>query len=410
MTNTTAAVPLLSGSPLATALRIDIRRPAGWIALAAAGWSGWELAVAPRSWGVAAAVAAGSLLAVAAIGSPSTGVPRGGLAPWRALGLIRVGWPVAGFLVTGSLVATACALATALLVGRLLGRSSSPSGVTSLGLAIAGAAAAAALVVQVVGGGPATQVLAALAAWGLLAAGSSVEPALGPWEWQAGGPTTTRHRWPDAGHGLAMATSLAAMVGCFFLAPGLSWAYAALALGWFVCLAVPAVLDADPGRATARLLRAAAGRPLAPGTVARGLRTCAVLAAILGWPAVVACVLPSAEGGRVGSPLAALVTLAAASAAVLIAAATAAAAGGRADTPRAVVLALAALAAVHAAGGSGRAERPVLPHLPYFAGGGGRSIGVEPPGASCKTPQSTQPPGSSPWPPGLVEIRHGGAR
>ncbi|MFM8414921.1 MAG: hypothetical protein ACKOCX_09365, partial [Planctomycetota bacterium] len=122
-----------SGSPLATALRIDLRRPAGWIALAAALWAGWQLAVAPRPLGVAAAVAAGSLLAVAAIGSPPAGVPRGGRDPWAALGLMRVGWPVLGFLVTGRVVAAAFAIATALLVLRLLGRSSSRPGATSLG-------------------------------------------------------------------------------------------------------------------------------------------------------------------------------------------------------------------------------------------------------------------------------------
>ncbi|MFM8415579.1 MAG: hypothetical protein ACKOCX_12750, partial [Planctomycetota bacterium] len=308
------------------------------------------------------------------------------------------GWGAAAFVID-------MALRVLLLLGGSPPRPSPPS----LGLAIAGAAAAAAIVAAAVGGGPAAQGLAAIAAWSLVAAGAMLEPTLGPWDWQAG-PMAPRHRWPEAGHGLAMATSLAAMVGCFFLAPGLSWAYAALAVGWFVCLAVPAVLDADPGLGAQRLLRAAAGRPLAPGTVARGVRTCGVLAAILGWPAVVAAVLPAAEGGRVGSPLTAIASLAAALAVVLVATWAAAAAGGRSDTPRAVALALAALVAVHAAGGEGLAKCPVLPHLPAFAAGESRPIGVEPPVASCKTPHPTQPPGSSPSPTGLVEIRRGGAR
>lgn len=378
--------PFFRAALLATALRIERRRPAGWIALAAAAWSGWTLAVAPQSQGVAAAVAAGSLLAVAAIGSPPAGVPRGGRDPWAALGLLRVGWPVAGFMLTGSVAAAAFAVATALLLLRLLSRPSSWPGAASPALAIAGGAATVALIAAAIGAGVPFQLLAAGATWSLVAAGSLLDSGAGAWDGPATGLAAARHRWPEAGQGLAMATSLVAMVGCFFLSPGLAWAYTALAVGWFACLAVPAVLDVDQGPAGRRLLRAAAGRPLAPGTLAHGLRTSAIVVAILGWPALVAAVLPTADGGRVGSPLTAIVALAAAMLVCAIAASAASAAGGRPDAPRAVVFALVAVVAVGSAGVEGLTKHPVLPNLPASAGHAGPATGVEPSGPSCKTP------------------------
>lgn len=396
-------------APLATALRIEWRRPAGWIALAAAVWAGWVLADGPRPMGVPAAVAAGSLLAVAAVGSLPTGVPWGGRQPWVALGGLRLGWPLIGLVLAGSGIAAVSAAATALIALRLRRTASGP-GAMSLGLAMAGAAAAAALIAAVIGGSPPVQVVAAAAVWGLVVAGSLLDPAFAAWEWPGGGPLTPAWpRWPEAGRGLAMATSLAGMAGCYFLAPGLAWAYAALALGWFVCLAVPKVLDADPRPAARRLLRATAGRPDAPGTFMRGCRIGGLLAVVLGWPAVVAAVLP-ADGGRVGSPVAAVVALAIAAGVVSIAAAAAANAGGRVDTPRAVVLSLAALAAVHSAGVEGLAKQPVLPSLPASWGLVVMLIGVERSGPSCETPQPPQSSVSSQKPAGLVEIRRSGAR
>jgi hypothetical protein len=106
-----------------------------------------------------------------------------------------------------------------------------------------------------------------------------------------------------------MASALAARVTCYFLAPQFAWAYAVVAVGWFVAVAVPPATAPTGGSAGERLRRAAAGRPAVPGSLRRAVSTAALLACLLAWPAVVSVVLPPVEGDRVGGPLVALAWL-----------------------------------------------------------------------------------------------------
>jgi hypothetical protein len=160
------------------------------------------------------------------------------------------------------------------------------------------------------------------------------------------------------------------MAGCYFLAPQYAWAYAPIAVGWFVALAVPAATPPG-GAAAVRLVRSAAGRPAVPGTWARTVPLVAKLAGLLGWPAVVAAVLTGSEAGRAGGPLTALAALAGA-ALLTVATAALAARGGRwrsiGEGARALALVAVAAGAVTAASWAARA--PHAPGLPGFWPGG----------------------------------------
>ena len=86
-------------------LRIDRRRPASWLAAAtAAAAVAWLVIRPPPEAGlrVAAAVVAGAVVAVMAIGDP----PRGLFGPIRGWVWLRAGWPLAAVVVaTGACVA-----------------------------------------------------------------------------------------------------------------------------------------------------------------------------------------------------------------------------------------------------------------------------------------------------------------
>ena len=363
------------GLPL---LRIEARRPAAWIALVAAAGAG----LAGTTAAGPLAVAVGGLLAVAALGHPPSGVgvflPR----RWPPLTVLRGLWPVAGAVLAavwlalrdgpGAAVAAGGvaggAAASAALVAALIERGTIEGVAASQTLAAIGAAAAAGLVAAVAGGSLAAQGAAILIAWiaaagGLLAGqGYDRQPVLGP--------SSARHRRPIAGAGPAMASALAGMAGCYFLAPQHAWAYAPIAVGWFVALAVPAATP--PGGAAAlRLVRSAAGRPAVPGTLARAVPLVAKLAGLLGWPAVVAAVLTGSEAGRAGGPLTALAALAGAAMLTVVTAALAARGGGsRSIGEMARALALAAVAAGAVAAAAWAARPPHAPALPGFWPGG----------------------------------------
>lgn len=366
------------GLPLPAMLRIEARRPAAWIALVAAAGAGLagSKAAAPLT------VAVGGLLAVAAIGHPPRGVavflPR----RWPPLAVGRGLWPVVGAMLAaiwlalrdGPMAAVAAgsvaggAAASAALVAALIERGTIEGVAASQTLAAIGAAAAAGLAAAVAGGslaaqGAATAVVWIAAAGGLLAGQAhDRQPAFGP--------SSARHRRPIAGAGPAMASALAGMAGCYFLAPQYAWAYAPIAVGWFVALAVPAATPPG-GVAAVRLVRSAAGRPAVPGTWARAVPLVAKLAGLLGWPAVVAAVLTGSEAGRAGGPLTALAALAGAA---LLTVATAALAARRGrwrsigEVARALALVAVAAGAVTAASWAARA--PHAPGLPGFWPGG----------------------------------------
>jgi hypothetical protein len=356
-------------------LRIEARRPAAWIALVAAAGAGLagSMAAAPLM------VAVGGLLAVAAIGHPPSGVgvflPR----RWLPLAVGRGLWPVAGAMLAaiwlalrdGPMAAVAAgsvaggAAASAALVAALIERGTIEGVAASQTLAAIGAAAAAGLAAAVAGGslaaqGAATAVVWIAAAGGLLAGQAhDRQPALGP--------SSARHRRPIAGAGPAMASALAGMAGCYFLAPQYAWAYAPIAVGWFVALALPAATSSAGSAAAVRLVRSAAGRPAAPGTWPRAAPLVAKLAGLLGWPAVVAAVLTGSEAGRAGGPLTALAALAGAALLAVVAAALAARGGAArsiGEVARALALVAVAAGAVTAASWAARA--PHAPGLPGF--------------------------------------------
>ncbi len=110
----------------------------------------------------------------------------------------------------------------------------------------------------------------------------------------------------------AQASSLAAMAYCYFLAPQFAWVYTIVAVGWFLCLAVPAAMAGPRGVAGQRLLAASAGRQHLPGSPRFTLRVAFRYLVYFGWPAVIAATLPPPAGVRSVEPLSAIACLLAA--------------------------------------------------------------------------------------------------
>lgn len=368
------ASPSPSPALLLRLLRLDARRPAAWLACGAALACG--IGGATGASPLPLIVAAGGLVAVAAIGhvpdrSLAARGPLGGarLKPF-VIGM-RVVWPVAGFLlaaagtaargisVAAPLAGVLSASCTAVVFALLLRAGCAETLAASRALIGVGGAAAAALAAQLAGSGLLGQAVAAGGAGGLLAVtGVVIHATAAPAGFGAVGGTGRRRR-TEAGVGPAMASALAAMVTCYFLAPQFAWAYAVVAVGWFLAVAVPPATAPTGGSAGERLRRAAAGRPAVPGSLRRAVSTAALLAGLLAWPAVVAGVLPAVEGDRVGGPLVALAWLGGV-AGLLGAAVALAAPAGRAEDARAIVLSLVAVAGLVADRGG--------PRLPFFSG------------------------------------------
>jgi len=380
-------------------LRIDRRRPASWLTLVAAAGIVWVLSTPPCSamrslWSVLLASLAGASLAVAASGD----VPhhKHGLSqsPWiRLLWLCeRVAWPVAGVL--GGLLAMFVAWFLAGVPTGVLGRSiftgtgvlCIATGMTtgmigsvavmhlsrvhdvqaadaaSLSLWIACAASAVGwLVDQTAGEAGDADALAGIA----VAAAAWTVIALAIWRAIRGlsQPEALR-RWLTI---LAMAMALVGMVGWLFLAPDHASLYVVMAVGWFVCLAIPQATLGDGvvhRRAWQPLYRSAAERPAAysGGWTDRKLRTflqsirraflnvgcdraatttALVYGAILGWPPLVAAVVlaGTADGGV--AAIATVSVLVAATVSLAILSKAIALAGGSGETSLSVSLCLA---------------------------------------------------------------------
>lgn len=379
-------------------VRIEARRPAAWLTFAVAAIGGlW----CPGSAGPLAA-AVGALLAVAAIGQlpgDARGAFRNG---WSMLALVRSVWPLAGGLLAaawlasgGGVGAAAAALgvvgsvaATAATFVACLRRDARESVVASRSLAIAGLGAASGLAVGAVGGSSSLQVAAIVAAWGLAAGSLLTSPTPGwPATFGAG-----RHGRALAGFGPAMASALAGMAGCYFLAPQFAWAYSLLAVGWFIVLVVPAATQRVGPAAAGRLVRSAAGRPAAPGSLAWSVLLVATTAGLLAWPAVVAAVLAGAEAWRGDGPLTALAALAAvAGLTVVVTAVASGMPGGRSagELARAVVLSAAAAGAISVAARSARLPKaPIFPGFTLVALPRAFQTGVEACGVTCQTAQT----------------------
>ena len=416
------ASSLPSPALLLRLLRLDARRPAAWLACGAALACG--IGGATGASPLPLVVAAGGLVAVAAIGhvpdrSLAARGPLGGARLKPLVQLVqlvtgmRVVWPVAGFLlaaagtaargisVAAPLAGVLSASCTAVVFALLLRAGCGETLAASRVLIGVGGAAAAALAARIAGSGLLGQAVAAGGVGGLLAVtGVVIQATAAPAGFGAVGGTGRRRR-TEAGVGPAMASALAAMVTCYFLAPQFAWAYAVVAVGWFVAVAVPPATAPMGGSAGERLRRAAAGRPAVPGSLRRAVSTAALLAGLLAWPAVVSMVLPPVEGDRVGGPLVALAWLGGV-AGLLVAAVALAAPAGRAEDARAIVLSLVAFAGIVAGRG--------VPDYPFFQAfldqgpQSRRGTVLSPRGSSCETLQSPQLTRSSPAGRGVCRV------
>ena len=286
-------------------LRIDRRRPASWLAAATAATAAvWLMMQPPSAAGlrVAAAVMAGAVAAVMAIGDP----PRGLYGPIRDWVWLRAAWPlaaavaataasVAAFPVTGGQAVVPSALfclavgATAESVRASVRVGATPADAVSMPLAFAGAAAAAAIAAARAGGGDAACGGVVLLTWlACSAAVAAWRQQRGPAAWTGSAGAVGLFACGPEGRllaGIAMATSLAGMVSWLFLAADAVGWYRQFAAVWFMAAAVP--------QAT-----------LAPAEVERRGRPAAAWATLLGWPLVVAAVLapsPAAAVERVVS-------------------------------------------------------------------------------------------------------------
>lgn len=327
---------------------IDRRRPASWLALAAAAGTVLAVSIAPVRAAESVAFVAGGLAAVAACGCPARGLGARLVTLWL---LVRIAWPLAG-------VAAAC--------GCLLLLRGNGVGMTAVAVAGGIAAAGATILAATRRGAPAADAAslaltlvcgAALVAGGVTtliapglidpgmaardAAGSRMLVAIGSlWLSLAGlagivaaslDLEATAFAAPPAGAmaagrvrlvllWLAMVTTLAGMVTCFFLAPDQAGWYPVLVLAWFASLALPQatlLMGDEHAAAWQRLLRSIRG----PAFAAIGCRTAATIGSLLGWPAAVALVVrtavPSGDAkGVVSAAVASVVGLAIATAVV----------------------------------------------------------------------------------------------
>lgn len=332
--------------------RIDARRPAAWLTLAAAAAvaasvSHATLAGSPTP--AVVAVAIGACLAVAAIGDTT---PRANAAPIDAARLAeRALWPLVGWwlgcwwsaCLFGGLVATGSLgiVAGGGLFARLTGRglfaadAASATLVAAAGGAALGWWADAVWPARMLGGAVAGGVLAAGAgaAWG----------ALGRWPGHAAPPArlAARHLLTAA----AMMGAMAGMVGWLFLAAELARLDLAASLAWFVALAVPAATLGDGASHAAvwrRLERVAPrgrGVRLAPGRSRDGLQAVLTTGALLGWPPIVVAALAGGDAAKSGAALAVAGALAAAAGMLLAILGLGRALGATPDTQLAVAVA-----------------------------------------------------------------------
>jgi hypothetical protein len=358
-------------------LRIEARRPAVWLSLVAAAAVPVVLGSGLPQAAVPAAIAAGGLVAVAAVGRPP--VDRG-VGPAIRAGVLsaRLAWPCAGAVLVGLLsgvagsifhgsdsggpggrldprVAVGAAVALAIaavaaagIMAELVRRGRSPAAAATLALALVGAAAFAALVSgRGLSWGWPPQAAAASTFGGLLTWSLLRSPHAADWQ----PPLLSARTGPEVGSFVVMATTLAAMVAFFFLVPQWWWGYAVVACGWFVCLAVPAATSEAGGTSGSRLCQSAAGRPRLPGSLSRAAGLIAVQVAILAWPATVAGLLSLAGSSPAGGPLLAVAALATLAILLLAVVAAGSLQRGSADTSRASVLAVLAVAVAIAASG-----------------------------------------------------------
>jgi hypothetical protein len=405
-----AVTAVAAGPMLRAALvrcRIDARRPASWLGLAAVALAAGVLPGAASMWWPALPFVTGGLAAAAAIGGP----PRAGAGAAAAWAMTRAGWPLAGLAIAGlagrcdpwtTTTLAVAILVTAASIAVALERSAAPGDAASLALVAVGCAAAAAIVVRV--GWPAAAGAACATgalAWSAVAGSAAIRP------WREIGGEFLSDDAP-AGWGMAfgacgglwlhaaMISGLAGMAAWLLLAPERAWCYALLAAGWFVAAAVPLATlgPGASGEAARRSLAATAARgvgrrwllatPGAAGAPAT-LGTAATFAAILGWPPLVADLL-TAEGPATGGNLLVSAGLAAAAVATTVIVAGVTRVGGTRDSALAVAMTVALAAACVATAKSGDVRKSPAGRV---------RTEVERSAGSCKTPPCSPRHGGS---------------
>ena len=387
----------------ATVLRIDARRPASWLAAAAA--AGCVPLVGRPEEGVrlAGAIACGALAGAAACGEPPVVAVAGRHDP--AWWLLRCWWPVAGWFLSaslsnadrGSLVVPVATTATGIAAWWSARHGATPADALSQALVAAGAAAVTAWIAAALGPAPAGALaglvwLAVAAVGGIQAPGARATAG-----WQPGLGAGSRLPFST----VALGTTLAGMVVCYFLDPEWSWCQAVLVSAWFVCLAVPReTLGAGTADVERRRWLHADG-----DLFRRRGSSAAATALILGWPALVAAAIQGRGATRLGGPLTAVLALAGLVVVCLLAGAVC---GGKRRSETHLAIAMALIAAVVAVATRLQPDHPILPSLvgrqaaasPRIA----VPIAVERFRRSCETSQPPQPTAAARV--GLVVAEH----
>lgn len=321
--------------------RVDVRRAATWIALAAGVAAGAILPVAPAGGpALEAAWLAGACLAMASIGAPLI-APAAPLVGVDAPAALRAAWPAVGILVgaAGALVANAAPRAAATTLPLLAGvlaatrvraeatrRGASDADAISLALGLAGAAALVSWGILPAAARGEVRGAVIAAAWaGLVAAAAALDYAadhLGPARLAAvrGGALPPASPVRRALVAASMLVAIGGMVVWLFLLPGRAVTDACMTLVAFTAAAVPAALVSDD-RLDPRWRRLMASVP--PRFAARGRRAGWVPpgtiewlhAAILGWPPLVASLLLARDSSAATAALAVAGATAAAAAA-----------------------------------------------------------------------------------------------
>ncbi len=337
--------------------RMHARCPAAWLGCVTAAmpfaWTGGGIP-AERTWLVLPLViTCGGLAAAAALGDPPIGLPDGRRQPWLPVWAGRVVWPLGAAAMAaivsslsgqdpwsavgigGGVVASIVLTAAVAFGVRAAGVESVlavSSGLLSAAAAATTALAVGALEYPVLWQAAAASLASAVVAWTLwrLSAWEQGVFALGAAAGEQASPLVA----------ISMVTVLAAMVGCFFLAPNLAAGYPVVALSWFICLAVPAATASSQPHCGLWLSRSAIGPVPLPGSVMRAAAKGLFQAAVLGWPAVVAMLLPAVDGSRAVHPGIAVGCLALAAVLLLAVVSGATRWGFRGgETPRAIYLA-----------------------------------------------------------------------
>lgn len=301
---------------IAALVRVDARRPASWLAMAAAG-SGLVLVLAmPQRWAVPLAWANGVVAALVAIGHVPAGAGLvAGLAGERRLAIAwtvaRAGWPLLGLVlgglasphptavvvvITAAAGVTAASLAVAVCRGRGCSTADAVSGLLGVTVVAVGVTAGVLPHLPAIAQGLFLMIWTTLAVLLAATSVSSDRSATLPREVTAGsGPLghAPLRRWYDR---LLMVGALLGMVGWLLATEPHVALYGMVAALCVASLVFPEVLLAPEGTASAHWTHLAwqEGRRMPRW---RALQPMLLAAVVTGWPLLIATVLVPATRG-----------------------------------------------------------------------------------------------------------------